>query len=296
MYNLISGIRYNDWSIMARTRKVTDEQILASYGRTHSTRKTGEELGICAQSVHERLVKLGANRHVNVFTDDERQTLQECYKKYRDAGRLQELADRMGRTKQFICRQARRMGLTDVHRKMPYASVWPSKSDEEISSVLRAIEVSELGIIEFCTQNGIDDLGFCNEARRRFPAEYEAVAELKMGKSNSYRRGRDFEYYVKRKLEELGFIVFRSPVSKGPADLVAIRRGSVYFIQCKIGGYIGVKEWNKMLDFAEVGGAVPIMASRKKNGRGAEYFRMSAKKDGSGSRQPMEPFEFEPDV
>lgn len=49
----------------------------------------------------------------------------------------------------------------------------------------------------------------------------------------NYERGRSFEYYLKKKLEEEGFLVIRSAGSKGIFDLVAIKEEEVYLIQCK---------------------------------------------------------------
>lgn len=49
----------------------------------------------------------------------------------------------------------------------------------------------------------------------------------------NYERGRSFEYYLKKKLEEEGFLVIRSAGSKGIFDLVAIKGDEVYLIQCK---------------------------------------------------------------
>ena len=48
-----------------------------------------------------------------------------------------------------------------------------------------------------------------------------------------YRRGRSFEYTVKRKLEVLGYRVFRCAGSK-PVDLIAISKEmGVVLVECK---------------------------------------------------------------
>ncbi len=53
--------------------------------------------------------------------------------------------------------------------------------------------------------------------------------------NRNYRRGRDKEYRVKKKLEKQGFTVLRTAGSHGFADLVAIDEVNnfVDFIQCK---------------------------------------------------------------
>lgn len=275
--------------------KATDGQVVEAYRKTGSVWKAGEELGMAGQSVQERLARMGVPRDASnrPFTDEDVQRLKEVYVIYRNAGKLQELADEMGRTKQFICRRARYLGLTDRSRKSRWSAKWELVSDDLIMGEMREWLESEMTLIDYCASKGIDDLGFSREAKRRFPAEWESITELKMGANGKYRRGRDFEYYVKRKLEELGYVALRSPASKGPADVVAISKKAVYFIQCKIGGYIAVDEWNEIMDYAERVGAVPVLAAKGENGRGARYYRMTGRKDGSKRRQPMTEFEFE---
>lgn len=54
----------------------------------------------------------------------------------------------------------------------------------------------------------------------------------KRKKATSYARGADFERTVKKDLEGRGFFVIRSAGSKSPVDLIAIRAGQFYLIQC----------------------------------------------------------------
>lgn len=49
----------------------------------------------------------------------------------------------------------------------------------------------------------------------------------------NYQRGRSFEYLLRKKLENKGFLVIRSAGSKGLFDLVVIKENEVYLIQCK---------------------------------------------------------------
>lgn len=48
-----------------------------------------------------------------------------------------------------------------------------------------------------------------------------------------YRKGRNFEYEVKKYLESLGWFVRRSYASKGIFDLIAYKDGEKWGIQCK---------------------------------------------------------------
>lgn len=49
----------------------------------------------------------------------------------------------------------------------------------------------------------------------------------------NYGKGVAFERYLKKQLEANGYYVMRSSGSHGPADLIAIKGGMVYLIQCK---------------------------------------------------------------
>jgi len=100
--------------------KATNEQILAAYERFGSVRKAAEHLGMCGQSVHERLAKMGASKPIRTVTDEERQIIRDRYQEHADKGTVQILASEMGRTRHFLCRVARSMGLTKSNRKRPY--------------------------------------------------------------------------------------------------------------------------------------------------------------------------------
>ncbi len=100
--------------------KATDDQVRDAYATTGSVWKAASQLGMCGQSVHERLVKMGLSTPVNVFTDVERDILREQYQDAANAGQLAGLAAAMGRTKPFIARQARVLGLTDRGRQRKY--------------------------------------------------------------------------------------------------------------------------------------------------------------------------------
>lgn len=103
---------------MVAAAKATDEQILAAYSETRSVWRAGERLGICGQSVHERLTKLGANKPINHWTANDDAVLLDRYEAARNDGNLKKLAESLGRTKHFICRQARRLGLTSPRVRM----------------------------------------------------------------------------------------------------------------------------------------------------------------------------------
>lgn len=75
---------------------------------------------MCAQSAHERLSRMGIVRPINLFTVADDDILRAEYNRHADLGTLQALASRLGRTKSFIVRRARMLGLTIPNRRKPY--------------------------------------------------------------------------------------------------------------------------------------------------------------------------------
>ena len=109
-----------NWKATAQARdasghfcaQVSNAVLTEAYNRLGSVWKTAREVGLCGQSVHERVRRLGINRRIRVFTEAEREVLRVEYPDARRQGKLHDLAARMRRTKPFICRQARVLGLT----------------------------------------------------------------------------------------------------------------------------------------------------------------------------------------
>lgn len=96
-------------------KDIPNEQLVEKYNETGSVWRVGEFFGVPGQSVHRRLLAIGVCKRINVFTDSDMAVLKEKYLEYRNRGELQKLADEFGRTRQFICRKARELGLTDQH-------------------------------------------------------------------------------------------------------------------------------------------------------------------------------------
>jgi len=82
----------------------------------------------------------------------------------------------------------------------------------------------------------------------------------------SYRKGRSLEYRVRDKLRRMGFFATRLPASK-PFDVLAVKRGTVLFIECKYPkSYFPIGKREELVRLAEKYGAVPCLA-RNVNGR-----------------------------
>jgi len=80
------------------------------------------------------------------------------------------------------------------------------------------------------------------------------------GGAAPYRKGAAHEREVARLLEEAGFFVMRSPKSASPIDLLAVRAGTVYFIQCKLGGYMRPHEREAVCSLSVTHGGVALAA------------------------------------
>jgi Holliday junction resolvase len=108
---------------------------------------------------------------------------------------------------------------------------------------------------------------------------------------SNYARGRDLEHRVRTHLREQGYEVLRTAGSKSKVDLVAIKTGQLLFVQCKRSGALPPAEWNALWDLAQMVGAVPVLAEQLVRGR--RYWRLTARKDRPGARQPMVEFVFD---
>jgi Holliday junction resolvase len=277
---------------MPAKQKVTDQQIEEAYQRTGSCRGAANELGLCPQSVHERAVRLKINKSVNVITEAERTLLKKEYVKYALLGKLDVLAAKMGRTKPLICREAKNLGLTDKARPRGYSAIWKNMTEEEAQVLWDQFKASPLGLGRFCRVKKFGEIGFWKTMTKYFNDEYEYVIESKTPKTTKYRRGRQFEYRARDHLKKIGFFVLRSPASRSPIDLVAIRNGEVLFVQCKISGALPPGEWNELYDLALSVGALPLLAERDGQ-RGLLFHRLTGRKDGSRRAQPYEAISIE---
>lgn len=104
---------------MAYKQKVTNEELIKSYERTNSVWKTAQEFNMSGQSVHERLTKLGVIHKLNVFTQKDYGKLKNFYETHdlkKGSKDLELFAQKMGRTKQFISRKAKELGLSSTNR------------------------------------------------------------------------------------------------------------------------------------------------------------------------------------
>lgn len=268
------------------TVEVDVEELARLYRELGSVKKVGAAAGLHPSTVHHRLKPLNIVKPLNVFTAADKERLIRDYTDFRDAGRLAELAESMGRTRHFIARQAGALGLTDQSAPKVSAGVWKYMDEAEAELIWDDFRTSSYGLGEFLAARGYAGSGFRETMQRHFGDEWDSVIESKAKRSTMYRLGRQVEYAVRDHLKANGYFVMRSPGSKSPIDLLAVATGIVLFVQCKRGGSIGIAEWNTLFALAVSVGAVPVLAARPVPRR-YEFYRMDDVKDGSRRKQPM---------
>lgn len=105
--------------------KISDERIVEAYRRLKSIWKVADEVGLCGQSIHERLKKFGVCRQEPEFTESQQSLIRQVYAVgFRTGdGILDDLVKRIGKSKQNISRWARSQGLTSYQRKRSQGTI-----------------------------------------------------------------------------------------------------------------------------------------------------------------------------
>lgn len=88
-------------------------------------------------------------------------------------------------------------------------------------------------------------------------------------KIHLYRQGRAFEYAVMKKLRSLGYYCVRKFGSKGFEDVVALKFGTVAFVQCKHSKWRDTKptqfDLGGLINLSRRFGALPVFAGVRKH-------------------------------
>lgn len=98
--------------------KATIQQLIESFNRTKSTRLTAAEFGMQPRSVWQRLDEVGAARKLHIMGEREKKELQELYKGgfLLGDGQSDAFCKKYHRTKQYVSRKAKVLGLTQKGR------------------------------------------------------------------------------------------------------------------------------------------------------------------------------------
>ncbi len=263
-------------------QKASDSELLEAYSETRSVWAVADRFKMCGQSVHGRLKKLNCVMSNPRWTTQDDDVLKVDYLSHADSGTLDVLAKRLGRTRNFICRKARSLGVTNKNRQRLWVSVWKHMATNVAKEIWDDFKRSDLGLGRYCESKGFDDLGFSKCMKKLFPDEWDHVIELKMI-TGPYAVGRRIEYLVRDDLRKRGYpIVLRSPLSYGPADVVAIKAGTTMLVQCKTKFLCGVPEWNSLYKLAQSISAQSVIAGLDDSGIVA-YRKITGPKTGSNT-------------
>lgn len=102
-----------------QTKSDTSNELLVELYKKHgSVWKVGKIVGLCGQSVHERLYKLNVTRPIRNLTISEKEKIKAIYKSgiMRGDGKLKKLSEEINRTVPFMSRYAKTQGLTTYNR------------------------------------------------------------------------------------------------------------------------------------------------------------------------------------
>lgn len=96
--------------------------------------------------------------------------------------------------------------------------------------------------------------------------------------------GTRFERRCLDLLREAGYWAFRSPASKSPIDIIAVRPGRVLFVQCKVNGRLDPAPWNELFELSQRYGARPVLVERDPAGRTVTWWELLKPKPPEGAR------------
>ncbi|MEM1820965.1 MAG: hypothetical protein QXU64_05185 [Thermofilaceae archaeon] len=80
---------------------------------------------------------------------------------------------------------------------------------------------------------------------------------------SSYKKGAKLEYKVRDLLARRGYFVVRSAGSRGPFDLVALKKGEVLLVQCRADGRVSEEERRELVELARSVGAKAFLAYKE---------------------------------
>lgn len=221
----------------------SDAQLVGSYELTGSYRKTGQVYGLPAHEVYRRLLALD-KVEPNASLD-------------RELARPAPMAT------------------------LPPELLWKGLSLEEWFRLFEAART--LTIRQFCRAHRVPVDAFRRRMDQAFPEQYRAIVAARFSKAGRYVRGRKVENAVRDDLLSRGYpFSYRSPLSRGPFDVLAIRLISlnprVLMVQVKAGMQITQDEATRLWDAATPCGAIPVLAGNP-DGTGLQYRRLVAREE-----------------
>lgn len=122
----------------------------------------------------------------------------------------------------------------------------------EALRIINDFRKSGLSFFAFSNEIGVSESQLRKRLMSVVPDDFRASTEASRLKwSEVYRRGRNFEYRVRRHLMSIGYICMVSPRSQGAADLLAVRQGEILLVQCKMGCRVRRSERLRLIEMSE---------------------------------------------
>lgn len=223
------------------------------------------------------------------WTPEEDAILKDLCAPGKTSGCTQEATDTLGRSRLAVSLRMHSLGLVDRHRPRSLLQIQhvskeadkrrgkgklASMDEEAARKLFERFKKSKQAMGRFSRGVGFNADGLSKLFRKFFSDEYDLIQEHKWSRRDLwYRKGRAFEYRVRDFLRSCGWWVLRSPQSKSPVDLVALKPGRVLMVQCKSGSGLSTDERQTLFDLASSVSAIPILADRK-NSRGTRFMRI----------------------
>ncbi|MHA3723824.1 hypothetical protein ACXR2T_08085 [Leucobacter sp. HY1910] len=163
------------------------------------------------------------------------------------------------------------------------AVAWAKLSTPVLRALFDAFITGGEVASRFCSRHGYSVSGFSAAMKEQWPEEWAmAVEDKQPTAANRYRIGRALEQRVKLHLTEAGYFVVRSAGSHSAADLVALKDGTIWLVQCKRAGALPPSEWNALITAAEQAGGHAIMVENPHSGT-VNWWKLTSRKTGRGT-------------
>ena len=146
------------------------------------------------------------------------------------------------------------------------ANEYENMSEKEVEKLFNGWKNSTLSLVSYGKELHKSPIKLKEIFKKYFNDDFQIHSDNLCCNAKRYKKGRQFEYYVMDKKRKQGFFVMRSPGSKGFADIIAIKKGRIEFIQVKTGGSMQKLEREGLIELAESVGAIPLFI--QKIGRG----------------------------
>ena len=159
----------------AWNRKASDEDIIAAYCETGTVWKAAKRLGMCGQSIHERLRAIGYPLARRVWTNEETDELAALVA---NGVPLAEIAYRLGRTYAGVACRASEVGVRSTMgprtKKIP-RGIGLNKA--EVHKHLKALEASGIKPTIYARQHGYDIDTLVRAIQNNFPERWQSYLE-----------------------------------------------------------------------------------------------------------------------